>query len=242
MPGMEASSGGESQQGPTVRLDALMQSSRWNGPLDDLKCLKCGCTHRAPGDKMVDMFEWESFADTVIVTIQIFKQILQPKGFVTHTKEERKVLCPQYIWIQKSLYELRGMVCHIGKSCMVGHYIALVKSKHDQRWYICDDDTVAPWQGDTVGKGSFSSVMGGATPYILFFRRAGKDLQVRGEEMNGNDKKQSGGATPRNNDSPETRGTAANLRITPKRRQHFPPQACKLCGMNACTGECTQRF
>ena len=227
-------------QGQATRLDSLLKSSRQNSRLAALKCDVCGCVNNKPGDQIIDMHEWKSFADTVIVAIQIFKQAYTAEGAPFHTKDDQRVLCPQFMWIHKSLYELRGMVCHEGESCMSGHYTALVKSRTDQRWYICDDATVTPWQGDTTGRGSFSSVMGGGTPYLLFFRKAGKDTQAKGEMIHNKEEQTQDGTTPRHNDSPETRGTVEDLRRTPKRQQHFPPQACKMCGMYACAGECTQ--
>ena len=142
-------------------------------------------------------------------------------------KKTTKIVCPYYMKMHESMFGLIGAVGHTGDQPNMGHYRAQVCNQKDGYWYICDDSTVSRVSDPMVGRGSFSTMPGGDLPYILFYRKAG--------------------AGPpeipwKQGDSPETDATRKALHTTPKRRQMFGPQQCKMCGATECGGSCVQCF
>ena len=63
------------------------------------------------------------------------------------------------------LYDLIGVVTHIGESGSSGHFIATCKSPIDNLWYQYDDDLVFKIDNFT------DQVMNNAMPYILFYQK-----------------------------------------------------------------------
>lgn len=73
------------------------------------------------------------------------------------------------------VYDLYGVVVHIGSTLEFGHYIAYRKESSerglpDNSWWKCDDGTVTGFvDGDRLPEDVSGS--GSATPYILFYQR-----------------------------------------------------------------------
>ena len=57
-------------------------------------------------------------------------------------------------------YELIGVISHLGKSSMEGHFVAYCKH-FDESWYLFNDSNVS----QDPGKGVYNGV-----PYILFYK------------------------------------------------------------------------
>ena len=67
--------------------------------------------------------------------------------------------------ITGGLYDLIGVVTHMGESGASGHFIATCKSPIDNRWYKYNDDLVflvKDFQGE---------ILNYAMPYILFYQK-----------------------------------------------------------------------
>ena len=66
------------------------------------------------------------------------------------------------------LYELIGVITHIGESSMSGHFIAYCKEYFENTWLKFNDAMVDPV------KNFQSEVIDFATPYLLFFKKIKK--------------------------------------------------------------------
>ena len=62
----------------------------------------------------------------------------------------------------KQVYELIGVVCHLGLSGMSGHFIAFCRSEFDGNWYKYNDSMVSV--SDFLEAATFG------TPYLLFYK------------------------------------------------------------------------
>ena len=65
------------------------------------------------------------------------------------------------------IYDLIGVVTHMGESGASGHFIAACKSPKDNRWYKYNDDLVFPVQNFKT------EILDYAMPYILFYQKRG---------------------------------------------------------------------
>ena len=66
---------------------------------------------------------------------------------------------------ERTLYDLYGVITHIGQSGPNAHFIASCKSPVDYRWYRFNDSIVNPinnFQKEVIEFG---------TPYILFYQK-----------------------------------------------------------------------
>ena len=63
------------------------------------------------------------------------------------------------------IYDLIGVVTHMGESGAAGHFIATCKSPINNLWYKYNDDLVLPV------KEFNSEILNYAMPYILFYRK-----------------------------------------------------------------------
>ena len=81
--------------------------------------------------------------------------------FIPNIKLEETVHIPQKNDIMK-LYNLVGVIIHIGENINSGHYIALIKY---DKWYKYDDDTVSSISNPT----DFLNNNKNSTPYILLY-------------------------------------------------------------------------
>jgi len=61
-----------------------------------------------------------------------------------------------------TVFELYGVICHIGPSSMNGHFIAYCKNKNDRKWYKYNDAMVTPCEKNDEYKNGM--------PYILFYQ------------------------------------------------------------------------
>ena len=84
---------------------------------------------------------------------------------VSEGVDEHKNVLPA----KQYLYELYGVVFHIGNSPTSGHYTACVKGVFDNYWYYCDDKVVNrvkhPFIVDPRQKQNTKQ------PFILFYRK-----------------------------------------------------------------------
>ena len=140
---------------------------------------------------------------------------------------------------------LRSSVGHLGDNPNMGHFTAVVHNNADSLWYMCNDHKVSGGHQRislTRRSDGVSAVFPeGVTPYILFYQKIGVELPPQAP-VSQIDHPPSVRQGPPAGDSPETQAVRAELNITPKRRQVFPPQSCKLCGVNTCHGACLQRL
>ena len=63
------------------------------------------------------------------------------------------------------IYDLIGVVTHMGESGASGHFIAACKSPINRQWYKYNDDLVFPVQDFN------SEILNYAMPYILFYQK-----------------------------------------------------------------------
>ncbi|KAI8335251.1 hypothetical protein EDC96DRAFT_524961 [Choanephora cucurbitarum] len=73
------------------------------------------------------------------------------------------------------MYELWGIVVHIGSGPHHGHYVSIIKS-HGQ-WMLFDDDVVTPIQEEDIQK-YFSDLPGSGSGYVLFYQAANLDMDA----------------------------------------------------------------
>lgn len=67
------------------------------------------------------------------------------------------------------LYELVGVIHHIGNSLSAGHYVA--HSRRGDKWIRFNDDVVTCVARDEVRSTYVDEIYGTATPYLLFYQR-----------------------------------------------------------------------
>ena len=67
--------------------------------------------------------------------------------------------------VSGSIYDLIGVVTHMGDSSASGHFIATCRSPVDNNWYQYNDDLVFPV------KDFVNEVINYAMPYILFYQK-----------------------------------------------------------------------
>ena len=78
---------------------------------------------------------------------------------------------------KNSVFELVGVVSHLGESGMGGHFIAFCKHSIDNIWRIYNDSTVVECQKDYLTKG---------TPYILFYKEKSVNGNINNSQNNNN--------------------------------------------------------
>jgi ubiquitin C-terminal hydrolase len=69
------------------------------------------------------------------------------------------------------MYELIGVVTHMGESGSAGHFIATCKSPKDRQWYQFNDDLVFPVTNFQ------QQLLNYAMPYILFFKKKNQNFK-----------------------------------------------------------------
>ena len=60
-----------------------------------------------------------------------------------------KVKIPNNLHLNLKRYSLNGIVSHIGKTSMDGHWITYVKHNQNEIWYKCDDSKVQIAEDDS---------------------------------------------------------------------------------------------
>ncbi|KAG1473166.1 hypothetical protein G6F56_001110 [Rhizopus delemar] len=73
------------------------------------------------------------------------------------------------------MYELWGIVVHIGSGPHHGHYVAIVKS--NGQWMLFDDDVVTQIQEEDIQK-YFSDLPGSGSGYVLFYQAIDLDMNA----------------------------------------------------------------
>ena len=91
----------------------------------------------------------------------------QGNQFKTKLKFDFQLNLKNYLDDKNSvfIYELIGLVTHMGESGGSGHFIATCKSPIDKNWYQYNDDLVFPVTNFN------QQMLDYATPYILFFKK-----------------------------------------------------------------------
>ena len=91
----------------------------------------------------------------------------QGNQFKTKLKFDFQLNLKNYLDDKNSvfIYELIGLVTHMGESGGSGHFIATCKSPKDKNWYQYNDDLVFPVTNFN------QQMLDYATPYILFFKK-----------------------------------------------------------------------
>ena len=82
----------------------------------------------------------------------------------------------QYVELKSgnNIYELTGIVSHLGESSMEGHFIAFCKHNIDGKWRCYNDSFVTESNKDYLNKG---------TPYILFYKK----MNIENDQAKGNE-------------------------------------------------------
>ena len=183
---------------------------------------------------MHDSFKWESFANTIVVNLVRFKVTDFNGEHASWQKDTRAILCPHMLQIQDNIYVLVAAVGHSGSNMLGGHYTAMVRNATNRVWYMCNDRTVKECQPQPPRGGTFSRLHDKSHPCLLFYQK--HTLVETFEESNV--------VRPSNGDvktdSPDTQAVKQCMNTTPKRRQSFPPNMCKMCGQRVCDGSCVQ--
>jgi len=118
--------------------------------------------------------------DILIVVLYRFGHALDAKGDFKPVKVKRQVACPSELTVDTGRYSLFGVVSHLGTSLSAGHYVSAVRSRRDDIWYECNDETVTPLNVKSLYDGrAVTAVRAGAEPYILFYHR--KPVDTAGE-------------------------------------------------------------
>ena len=218
----------------TIRLVELIHEQCWVSAIPGLICNACGTVPAGAHEQVHESYHWVNTADTFVTSLQRFKTVGFDGKHTTWRKDNREVECPFALQIHEKLYALVAVVGHIGESLHNGHYTAMVRNGADGQWYTCNDDSVMKYGGVTSGAATLVKMADGADPCILFFQ-AFSIVNKTGSEHN-----KSLIHDLSKPDSPETQAMAKHMNITPKRKQSFQPDACKICGRNGCTGTCMQ--
>ena len=75
------------------------------------------------------------------------------------------------------IYELKGVITHLGPSGMTGHYIAYIRHCIDRKWYCYNDSTVTLCNNQ---ENDFNN----GTPYILFYQSTNGESNFLFDESN----------------------------------------------------------
>lgn len=82
---------------------------------------------------------------------------------------------------EDKLYELYGVVVHIGSGPYHGHYVSLIKTEV-YGWLLFDDETVEKISEDKV-YGFFGDGCGLSTAYVLFYKEVREESRFYSEEL-----------------------------------------------------------
>mgnify|MGYP001317673557 CR=1 FL=1 len=93
---------------------------------------KINCENCKMKTKTNKKYEFNKLSDNLIIHLKRFKQINN-----RYIKDRSKIICPDYITINKNNYELRGVIIHSG-TIKGGHYYFIGKNLINI-WYKYDD-------------------------------------------------------------------------------------------------------
>ena len=219
----------------TSLVDLILEQSQAS-PLEGLGCKKCGTPPKNAAEQISEAFSPDSFAGTIAIHIQRFRPVSFDGKSAVWEKDARKIQCPYTLQIHGNVYTLVGVVGHTGKSCTHGHYTAMTRDSKSAVWHLCDDSKVRKCIHQPRKGGTFTELVDGSDPYILFYQRNSiTDSLKHVTPIMGNNASDK-------SDSPETQALKKHMNITPKRQQIFAPGACKICGDSRCLGVCMQRL
>ena len=94
---------------------------------DKINCENCG-----KKTETFKKYEFNQLSDNLIIHFKRFKEINNK-----YVKDRSKIICPDYITINKNNYELRGIIIHSG-TIKGGHYYFIGKNLINI-WYKYDD-------------------------------------------------------------------------------------------------------
>ncbi|WVQ77862.1 hypothetical protein IAR50_007560 [Cryptococcus sp. DSM 104548] len=95
-------------------------------------------------------------------------------------KSKASIRYPKEIVLGNSVYELRGVITHMGTSAHHGHFICETYDEPTDTWYICNDEQVSPKPPRPTKRLKFSSTSSSPPPlgeesskdaYMLVYRR-----------------------------------------------------------------------
>lgn len=75
------------------------------------------------------------------------------------------------------LYELYGIIVHIGIGPHHGHYVAIIKV--DKRWFVFDDETISVIDESDISR-YFGDTPGAGSAYVLFYQAVDLDMPSLG--------------------------------------------------------------
>jgi ubiquitin C-terminal hydrolase len=78
-------------------------------------------------------YEIDELSENLIIHLKRFKEINNE-----YFKDQSKIICPNYITIEKNNYELRGAIIHMGSTISGGHYYFIGKNLMNE-WFKYDD-------------------------------------------------------------------------------------------------------
>lgn len=168
----------EREEQTPVALQELLEASRRPETIEGYDCDECrrrsalaGAEHsRSTITQHGGVIS--ATRDVVIVVLYRFAQTLDASGSFRPRKVTRKVSFPTELSLETGSYSLFGVVSHLGATLSAGHYVAAVRSRRDDMWYECNDETVKPLSVKALyGGRPITAVRDGAEPYILFYHR-----------------------------------------------------------------------
>ena len=98
----------------------------------------------------------------------IYKVTLNFPEKIDLTKYVFNDIQDKYIYKDKYIYNLYGVITHLGESGESGHFVASCKSPVDNKWYRYNDSIVYLINDFNKKVEKFG------TPYILFYQRDSK--------------------------------------------------------------------
>lgn len=178
----------ETEEQTPISVQELIAMSQRAETIDGYDCDACRDSSTKQGQEhsrssmTQHANEISASRDVLVVVLYRFAHALDSAGRFSPTKVRRQVSCPTELALETGSYRLFGMVSHLGNSLTAGHYVAAVRSRRDDIWYECNDETVTPLNLKALYDGrSVTSVRPGAEPYILFYHRQ-QATQVSGAQ------------------------------------------------------------
>lgn len=167
----------EKEEEMPITLQELMEAARQPEIIEGYDCDACRACSAGEGHARSVITQHAGVIadcrDVLVVVLYRFAQALDASGNFRPVKVRRQVSFPTEMEVDSGRYRLFGMVSHRGTSVNEGHYIAAVRSRRDDMWYECNDETVTPLTLRALYDGRpVTSVRPGTEPYILFYHRA----------------------------------------------------------------------
>ncbi|KRX10354.1 hypothetical protein PPERSA_00834 [Pseudocohnilembus persalinus] len=157
----------------TYCLQQMSQPEILNGK-DQFRCDKCEDLQDATKKYLI-----EEFPKTLIIHLKRFKYDENYKRMI---KVNTKVAFPFEIKLkpndredrQEQMYQLYGIVIHLGQGEQYGHYVSIIKIKN--LWYLFDDETIINYNERDI-RDFFGSNHRSACAYMLFYEKLNQSQQ-----------------------------------------------------------------